>query len=268
MTSTHTTPVSGGTLHYEIRGSGPVLIITGAPMGAAAFAPLADALSTDHTVVTHDPRGVGGSVLHDPGRDSTPELRADDLLSILDSLQAEDADVFGSSGGAVTGLALITRHADRVRTLVAHEPPLLELLPYAADWREKTESIIETAREHGVGAGWGAFMRSAGFDTGNAPPPPETTPTPQEIADSVHFFEHELRGTTRYVPDFESLKPHVGRIVVGLGEDSGHLNTDATTRALAALLDVEPVLFPGDHAGFIGQPAEFAARLRAVLATD
>jgi hypothetical protein len=29
---------------------------------------------------------------------------------------------------------------------------------------------------------------------------------------------------------------------------------------------VEPVMFPGDHTGFIGQPVEFADRLRAVIA--
>jgi pimeloyl-ACP methyl ester carboxylesterase len=268
MTNSETTPVSGGTLYYEVRGSGPLLIITGAPMKAAEFGSLADALATDHTVVTHDPRGVAGSVLDDPATDSTPDRRADDLLSLLDALEAEDADVFGSSGGAVTGLALITRHPDRVRTLVAHEPPLLELLPYAADWREKIEGVVETSRQHGIGAGWGAFMQTAGFATGgsDAPPPPQTTPTDQDIADSVHFFEHELRGTTRYVPDFEALRPHTPRIVVGIGEGSSGLNTWETSKALAALLDIEPVYFPGDHAGFLGQPVEFADRLREVLA--
>ena len=100
-------------------------------MASAEFAPLADTLATDHTVVTFDPRGHARSTIDNPDDDATPEQRADDLVALLDALGAESADVFGSSGGAVTGLALVARHPARVRTLVAHEPPLLELLPDA-----------------------------------------------------------------------------------------------------------------------------------------
>ena len=62
----------------------------------------------------------------------------------------ETADVFGSSGGAVTGLALVARHPGRVRTLVAHEPPLLELLPDATEQRAKTEAVIDTFHRDGL----------------------------------------------------------------------------------------------------------------------
>ncbi|MFC0850157.1 alpha/beta fold hydrolase [Streptomyces noboritoensis] len=140
MTTTHTLDVPGARLHYEVRGSGPLLLVMGAPMDAGVFAPLADALASDHTVVTHDPRGISGSTLDDPGQDSTPELRADDVAALLDALGAETADVFGSSGGAVTGLALVARHPGRVGTLIAHEPPVMELLPDAAEQRAATEA--------------------------------------------------------------------------------------------------------------------------------
>ena len=120
-------------------------------MASAEFAPLADALAGDHTVVTYDPRGFADSTIDDPGQDSTHlELRADDVAAILDDLGAESADVFGSSGGAVTGLALVAGHRGRVRTLVAHEPPLLELLPDAAQQRAATQDIIDTFRTDGM----------------------------------------------------------------------------------------------------------------------
>ena len=101
-------------------------------MASAEFAPLADALASDHTVVTYDPRGYAGSPVDDPDAPSGVEQRADDVNAILDDLGAESADLFGSSGGAVTGLALVTRSPGRIGTLVAHEPPLLGLLPDAA----------------------------------------------------------------------------------------------------------------------------------------
>ncbi|MEU4247753.1 hypothetical protein AB0F15_10100 [Amycolatopsis sp. NPDC026612] len=40
--------------------------------------------------------------------------------------------MFGSSGGAVATLALVTAHPGDVSTLVVHEPPLIGALPDAA----------------------------------------------------------------------------------------------------------------------------------------
>jgi len=260
-----------GRLYYEVRGSGPHLLISGSPMTAAAFAPLAEALAGDFTVITHDPRGIGGSRLDDAQAPSGPELRARDLVALLDELGADSVDVFGSSGGAVTGLALVAGHPGRVRTLIAHEPPLLELLPDAADWRAVTDDIVATFHEHGAGAAWGKFMASAGFVQGDdAPPPPpaDHTPSEQEIADNARFFDHDLRATTRYLPELAGLTNTSTRIIVGLGEESGQLNTYQTSVALATLLAEPPVQFPGDHAGFLGQPVEFAAVVRSVLQTD
>ncbi|MGD6741033.1 alpha/beta fold hydrolase [Streptomyces sp. BH106] len=274
MTTTHTLDVAGARLHYEVRGAGPLLLVMGSPMDAEAFGPLADALASDHTVVTHDPRGISGSPLDDPGQDSTPELRADDVAALLDALGADSADVFGSSGGAVTGLALVARHPGRVRTLVAHEPPLLELLPDAAEQRAAADDIVETFHREGVGAAWMKFMANAGFDVGGedaAPEPPSgepsepSEPSEQELANSARFFGHELRGTIRHVPDIAALTAPQTRVVVGIGTASAGLITARTSRALAERLATAPVEFPGDHGGFIELPKEFAERLREVL---
>jgi pimeloyl-ACP methyl ester carboxylesterase len=271
--TTHTLFVPGARLHYEVRGSGPLVLVIGSPMASAEFAPLADALATDHTVVTYDPRGIANSTIDDPTEDSTPELRADDIVAILDDLGADSADVFGSSGGAVTGLALVARHPGRVRTLVAHEPPLLELLPDASQHRANTEAIIDTFHSDGLQAAWYQFMVTAGFDMsapddGGAPVHPEPSePSEQDVREAARFFDHELRATTRYLPDVETLKAGPSRVLVGIGVDSGNLLTYGTSSALAELLSSTPVDFPGDHGGFMGAPNEFADTLRKVLAT-
>ncbi|MEZ5152382.1 alpha/beta fold hydrolase [Rhodococcus zopfii] len=272
MTITHTVPVSGGRLHCEIRGAGPLLILTGAPMGAAALTSLAAALAHDHTVVTHDPRGIGRSILDDPHTDSTPDLRAADLVAVLDTLGTESADVFGTSGGAVTGLAVATLYPDRVRTLVAHEPPLPELLPDAAERRAAVDAMIDTFRRDGLAAAWAAFMDFAGFeDAGDAGPdaqpagPPPGESPEQDLADGARFFAHEIRGTTRYLPDLAALAAAPARLVVGIGAESRGLETYATSVALAEALALAPKEFPGGHAGFMEQPEKFAAVLRETL---
>jgi pimeloyl-ACP methyl ester carboxylesterase len=244
----------------------PPLLLLGAPMRAADFAPLAEALATDHMVVTTDPRGIANSTLDDPQQDSTPELRADDVAAILDDLDVGAADVFGSSGGAVTGLALAARHPTRVRTLIAHEPPVLELLPDAVAQRAKTDEIIEALHSDGVAAAMAKFMANAGFDVNPEGAPVASEPSPEQIAHGTRFVAHELRGTATYLPDIAALTRGPTRVVVGIGAASGGLLTYRTSTALAEQLGTPPVEFPGDHGGFIGQPEEFAKTLRAVLA--
>jgi pimeloyl-ACP methyl ester carboxylesterase len=264
-----TVAVPGARLHCEVRGAGPLLLVVGSPMGSHEFAPFADALATDYTVVTLDPRGHGRSTIENPDDDTTVDQRADDLLGILDALGAESADVFGSSGGAVTGLALVTHHPTRVRTLVAHEPPLLELLPDADVQRAATEDIITTFHSDGMGAAWAKFMINAGFDMtapddDDAPAHAEMPePSEQDLREAARFFDHELRPTTRYVPDAAALAD--ARVVIGIGADSKHLLTYPTSVALARLLGVTPVEFPGDHGGFLEAPTEFAKLLTEVL---
>lgn len=264
--------VPGARLHYEVRGAGPLLFVIGSPMAAAEFAPLAHAMAHDHTVVTYDPRGFAGSPVDDPDGPSNPDLRADDVIAILDELGAESADVFGSSGGAVTGLALVTRHPGRVRTLIAHEPPLLELLPDAEAQRAVTEDIIETFHRDGPDAAFVHFMTTAGYDMSDPKlgPPPGPEPTEEElakhVADMARFFTHELRDTTRYLPDVAALRASSTEVLVGIGVDSGHLLTHRTSTALCGLLGSSPVEFPGDHVGFIAAPDAFGDRIREVLA--
>jgi pimeloyl-ACP methyl ester carboxylesterase len=258
--------VPGAHLHYEVRGDGPLLLLLGAPMPAADFTALAHALATDRTVVTTDPRGIAGSPVDDPRQDSTPELRADDVAAILDDIGAGSADVFGSSGGAVTGLALVARHPMRVRTLIAHEPPVLELLPDAAAQRAITEDIIETFHREGLAAAMGKFMANAGLDMPPESGPVASPPSPQQIADGTRFLAHELRGTASYIPDITALTRGPARVVVGIGAASGALLTYRTSLALADRLGTTPVEFPGDHGGFLGHPSKFADVLRKLFA--
>lgn len=268
MVTTRTLDVPGARLHYEVRGTGPVLVLTGSPMAAAHFAPLADALADTYTVVTHDPRGISGSTLDDPEQDSTPELRADDLAAILDGIGADSAQVFGSSGGAVTGLALVARHPARVRTLVAHEPPVLGVLPDAAERLAEMDDIVETFQQQGVGPAFMKFMATSGMDTGEegAPAAQPEEPSAQDLADGARFLGHDLRGTARYLPDIAALTAGPARVVIGIGATSGALLTYRTSTELAARLGTESAEFPGGHGGFVEAPGEFAEVLRKVLA--
>jgi pimeloyl-ACP methyl ester carboxylesterase len=120
---TRTLEAPGASLYYEVRGSGPVLLmIPGGPMDAAGFAPLADALADRYTVVTCDCRGNSRSTAEGPKDDLTVGVFADDAHRLLTAVTSEPAFVLGSSGGASYGLDLVARYPEQVRTLVAHVP--------------------------------------------------------------------------------------------------------------------------------------------------
>jgi pimeloyl-ACP methyl ester carboxylesterase len=265
--TTATLAVPGARLHYELRGSGPLVVLVGAPMDATAFEPLAELLAVDHTVLTTDPRGINRSSVDDRDRDSTPQLRADDLSRLLSHIDAGPAVVFGSSGGAVSALALVQAHPEQVHTVVAHEPPLEELLPDRDQLRPQTEEMLATYLAGDRVAAWRQFLAQADI----AMPDPVFQAVfggdrePQAAADERFWFEHEMLPTVSWRPDIAALRAVPTRMVIGIGEESGGQICERTSTALGAELGVEPTAFPGGHIGFVEDPARFADRLRAVL---
>ncbi len=99
----------------------------GQPMDASGFSTLASYFP-DRTVITHDPRGLGRSVRKDRRTDHSPAVQAGDVHAVITALGVSPVDVFASSGGAVTALALVAAYPSDVTNLVAHEPPLIRFL--------------------------------------------------------------------------------------------------------------------------------------------
>jgi pimeloyl-ACP methyl ester carboxylesterase len=236
-------------------------------MDAQPFAPLADLLATDHTVLTTDPRGVNRSTVDDRTADATLELRADDLARLITHLDAGPAAVLGSSGGAVSVLALAQAHPELAHTVIAHEPPLNEMLDDRARLHELTEDMIAT---YFAGDPEGAGRKF--LVIGNLDLPEEVFQQifgaerdAQQIADDDYQYGNMIRPTTRWRPDLSALRWGPTRVVVGIGEESAGQLCDRASRALAAALGIEPTMFPGDHVGFAADPEAFAARLREVL---
>lgn len=78
-------------LYYETRGAGPLmLLIPGANGDANGFAPFADELAGDFTVVTYDRRGYTRSVL-DGAQDYAHRLQtdADDARRLIGHLTVQ-----------------------------------------------------------------------------------------------------------------------------------------------------------------------------------
>jgi pimeloyl-ACP methyl ester carboxylesterase len=265
--------VPGASIYYEVRGSGPVLLMMpGGPADAGAFRRVAGYLESDYTVVTYDPRGLSHSTLDAPVNDERMvQIFADDVHRLLTATAKEPAFVFGSSGGAVIALELVARHPDQVRTLVSHEPPAPALQADPARERAAMGEIVETFRSAGIGPAMQKFMVQTRIRSG-PPPPPPGEPTP-EMREAMAQFQrnmefwlgHYFMAIANYEPDFDALKAGSSRIVPAVGDESRGELANEGGLGLAKRLGTEAVVFPGAHGGFESHAPEFAIKLREVL---
>ncbi len=282
--TTHTLEVPGAVLTYDVRANetsaAPVLLIIGSPMGASGFITLAGHFA-DRTVVTYDPRGAERSPRTDGATETTPEEHADDLHRLISALDAGPVDLFASSGGAVNALALVARHPEQVRLLVAHEPPTVQVLADREPALAAAQDIHETYLHSGAGPAMAKFIVlvshegpiPADFADRPAPDPAMFgLPTEDDGSRNDPLVGQNIISCTHYRPDFDALRNASTRIVLGVGEESGKAMAGRGGAAVAQRLGTPPVIFPGGHDGFLGgeyghtgKPDAFAATLRDVL---
>ncbi len=265
--------VPGASLYYEVRGSGPVLLMMpGGPADATTFRQIENDLASRYTVVTYDPRGLSHSKLEGALDDARMvQIFADDVHRLLAKLTDGKARVFASSGGAVIALELAVRHPEQLEMVIAHEPPSPSLVPNSAKVRAAMEDVSDTHNKEGLWPAMNKFMVLVGIE-GGPPPASEGEPTPEQLQAMAQmqrnmdfFFGRYIRNIARYQPDFAALKSCPCRIAAAVGEESGGQLAHEGGLGLATRLGMDAIVFPGDHGGFTGRPVEFSAKLLQVL---
>ncbi len=291
MTETLIEPVSqtlevpGAILTYDVRRKDPstdsILFMIASPMGAAGFGTLATHFG-DRTVVTYDPRGSERSTRTDGTTQNTVEEHADDLHRLISAIDPGPVDLFASSGGAVNALALVALHPQQVRTLIAHEPPLVTVLPDRERALAATRDMYETYQRSGLGQGMAKFIALTSHK-GEIPadwldrPAPDPAafglPTEDDGSRDDPLLGQAMGSTPLYEPDFDALRAASARIVMAAGSESAGEMANRGAFAVAERLGTTPVVFPSHHGGFLGgeygwsgDPDAFAAKLREVLA--
>ena len=252
-------------LVFDYEGSGPVLLtIAGGGGSAARYGPISSRLKDEYTVVRYDRRGNSRST-----GDTTQPLdmaqQARDAVAIISSLTDAGAYVFGNSAGANIALALVAHHPQIVLGAILHEPPIISLLPDAAqefDFLDKVESVF---KRDGAQAAMKLFAQSiVGFA-------PTVAEDERRMGDSDatsnldFFFSQEFRNISRFEPDVERLKQSKVPMIAAAGEQSGTAYYARSTKLLSEVIGCEFKLMSGHHLGFIADPETFSAELRAFL---
>jgi len=283
--TTHAIHAPGAMLTYDVRSGKDAdktaLVMVGSPMGAAGFTTLASYF-TDRTVVTYDPRQSERSTLTSD-TDPTPETHADDIHRVIKAaVGSGPVDVLASSGGAVNMLAFVSAHPDVVRTLVAHEPPLISALPDQEAAFAAVHDVQDTYERDGLGPAMAKFLALI-MHSGEVPAdwPDRPTPDPAQFGlptEDDGSREDPMLGrghivhTTGYEPDYDAIKAAPTRVVLAYGIESEGLITQRSAVAVADALGIAATRFPSNHGGFLGgeygqtgNPEAFAAKLREVL---
>ena len=284
--TTHMLETSEADIAYDLHGplptadGRPPLLMIGQPMDATGFATLASYFP-DRTVVTYDPRGLGRSIRKDDRVDHVPTVQAADVHAVIEALGGGPVELFASSGGAVTALALVASYPNDVTTLVAHEPPLIPVLPDAEAAERARAAVRDAYQAKGSNAGMAAFIAMTSWqgeyteDYFTQPTPDPAMfgmPTEDDGSRDDPLLSDRSWAVSSYRPDIDALAAAPTRVVVAVGEESGDTFTGRTSLATAEVLGQQATVFPSHHGGFLGgefgyagQPEAFARKLRDVL---
>jgi len=276
---------AGADIVYDVHGplptadGRPPLFMIAQPMDASGFSTLASYFS-DRTVITYDPRGLGRSVRKDGKVDNSPTVQADDVHAVIEALGVGPVEMFASSGGAVTALALVASYPNDLTCLVAHEPPLISVLPDAQAAERARAGVRNAYEAKGSGAGMAAFIAMTSWqgeftDDYFARPAPDPAQYGMTTEDDGSRHDPLLSdrswAITSYRPDFDALTAAPTRIVIAVGEESAGTFTGRSSVATAELLGQPATVFPSHHGGFMGgesgypgQPEAFARKLHDV----
>jgi pimeloyl-ACP methyl ester carboxylesterase len=289
MTTTYTLETAEVDIAYDVYSPLPTadgrtpLFLIGQPMDASGFATLASHFP-DRTVVTYDPRGLGRSTRKDGRVDNAPSVQADDVHAVIEALGVGPVEMFASSGGAVAALALVAAYPNDVTILVAHEPPLIPVLPDAEAAERARAGVRDAYQANGSNAGMAAFIAMTSWqgefteDYFTQPPPDPAQfgmPTDDDGSHDDPLLSDRSWAISSYRPDVEAVTAAPTRIVIAVGEESLGTFTGRTAVATAELLGQQATVFPSHHGGFMGgefgyagQPEAFARKLREVLGDD
>jgi pimeloyl-ACP methyl ester carboxylesterase len=281
--TTYTVQAPGAVLTYDVHepetpSERRPLFIFGSPMGASGFEQLVSHFS-DRTVITYDPRGMERST-RDPDSELTAQVHAEDYHRVVEAARLGPVDAFGSSGGGMCALHWVVTHPEDVRTLVSHEPPLVALLEDREMAIKVNADIVDTYQREGFGPAMAKFIKLV-MHRGPLPddyldqPAPDPAQFGLPAEDDGSRDDPLLSGNLTmpvFVPDADALRSSSVRLIPAIGALGEGGLARRGGEALAKLLGVEPVIFPGDHGGFAANewspdndPAAFAPKLREQL---
>ena len=273
--------VKGTRLHYLHWQSGgpPVLFIHGNTHCGGVYAPLAEKLAPEFSVVALDLRGHGQS--DKPGPYSWAALR-DDAAGLIDALGLDDLLIVCHSRGGGVGLLAAAARADSVRGVVAYEPNVPLQHWHVESAEERTAQLMERAKrrrdsfpsreemyKHFKGRGafkdWQDEYLRAYVEHGSLDAADGTVTFASPTSVEALFY-----GETFNLEEWNKIHDCAVPVLAIFGEDGGRVISGqdpvAALRTIFKTVDLK-VLPHSTHSGPMEHPGEFEQMIRDFAAT-
>lgn len=254
-------PVDGAELYCEVRGQGPALLmISGAGGDAGYYREVGELLADAFTVIAYDRRANSRS----SGRRDvrlTLSQQAADARAVIDALAGGRALVYGNSGGAIIGLETAALHPRSLLGLIAHEPPVVGVLPEGAPHRGLFGEVLACAHREGLEAATAMFIGTVRGEGGYR--------WPEGVFERVmgnfqQLFDNEFAAFGAFMPDLDGIARGGVPVVMSAGSRDRGLYYARPSQIIAARLACPWAELPGHHLAFMEEPVAFAAGLRSL----
>jgi pimeloyl-ACP methyl ester carboxylesterase len=123
-------------------------MIPGGGGDGGSYSLIVETLSDEYKVITYDRRANARSTMNDPQNFEVSQ-QSRDAVAVLRAAGETSAFIFGNSSGAVIALDMAKSHAQSVRAIVAHEPPLARVHPNTRKWQRFFAGVYDTSFRYG-----------------------------------------------------------------------------------------------------------------------
>jgi pimeloyl-ACP methyl ester carboxylesterase len=268
-----TATVNGVRLFYNLTGDGaPLALVHGSWGECVAWDQVLPSLAQRFRVLTYDRRGHSQS--ERPSTQGSAEEDAADLAALIEHLGLGPTHVVSNSFGGIVALRLAARHPELVRSVAAHEPPLLGLLvddpdhgPAVGEVFRRVGAVVERLEAGDTEGGCRLFMESVGVGPG------AWDQTPAEVRQAMvanaPTFLDETRDPEALTIDLTAVAAIACPVLLTRGDQSLPFYALIASRLAEVLPHAQLRVIAGaGHLPHRSHPAEYVAAITAFIAAD
>jgi pimeloyl-ACP methyl ester carboxylesterase len=251
--------INGVHLYYELAGHGPasLVLVHGSWGDHHNWDGVAPDLARSFRVVTYARRGHSESgPAPEPGSIEDDVL---DLAGLIEHLHLAPAHVAGSSLGASIALKLAAARPELFATLIAHEPPLFEMLegnPVGAEVRTALMSVAARLGRGDTEGGARQFVEEVAFGPGAWDAMPEGTR--RKFMSNAPTFLDEIRESGAYTVNLARLSRFDRPVLLTEGDQSHPFFRPILDQIASALPTATRHTFAGaGHVPHLTHPAQY-----------
>jgi pimeloyl-ACP methyl ester carboxylesterase len=260
---------NGIELNYDLTGAGETLVLVhGGWSDRNNWLPVAPELAQSFSVVAYDRRGHGLSTRDVPG---TRRDQEDDLAALIEGLAEEPVHVAGTSFGGSIALGLAARRPELIRSVVAHEPPLMSVVAADPEISVQLQAVQATIRairaQVARGDARGAaeqFVEEVALGRGAWALLPQ--PLRETMVDSAPAFVAEQQDAAWADVELDELAAISSPLLISEGDESPPLFAPIVAKLAGAIGHAEAHTYRGaGHAPHLTHPGDYLAAVTDFL---